>query len=108
MEEFSLCRQTGAAHRIDCPGDFALLASACVSRKRISGFQVLDNRAEIDRFGIKRLVLGDFCPVQNFEAVTFEHFFAAPALKCDDLATDAFFAGTIERSEEHTSELQSH
>src|SRR5262249_42970599 len=42
--------------------------------------------------------------VQNLEAVTFEHFFAAPALEGNYLTADAFFAGTIEVAQISTHE----
>src|SRR6478752_9012274 len=87
-----------------CPGDFALLACARVSRKRIGSLQVLDNRAEIDGFGIKRFVFGDLRSVQNLKAVAFEHFFAAAALEGNYLTADAFFAGTIEVAQISTHE----
>src|SRR6478609_5973515 len=76
--------------------DFELLACARVSGKRVRGLQVLDDGAEVDRFGIKRFVFGDLCPIQNLEAVTFEHFFAASALEGNDLPIDAFLARAIE------------
>src|SRR4030095_11521009 len=72
-----------------------LFAGTRVRGERASGFQILDDGAEVDRFGIKRFVFGDLCPIQNLEAVTFEHFFAAPALERDYLATHSFLAGAI-------------
>src|SRR5215510_13963130 len=65
-------------------------------RKAVPRFQILDDRAEVHRFGIKRFVFGDLRPVQNLEAVALEHFLTATALERDYLAADAFFAGAIE------------
>src|SRR5206468_5959657 len=77
----------------------ALFLGARICGKRVRSFEIFDDRAEIYRFGIKRLVLGDLRAIQNFETVTFEHFFAAPAFERDDLAANAFFTGTIEVAE---------
>ncbi len=73
-----------------------LFADARIRGKRAGRFQIFDDGAEIDRLGIERFVFCDLRPIQNLEAVTFEHFFAAPAFKGDDLAADTFFAGAIQ------------
>src|SRR5207248_11546226 len=70
--------------------------SARGNRERLGRFQVLDHRAEINRFGIERFVFCDLGPVHDAETVTLEHFFAAPAFEGDDLAIDAFFAAPVE------------
>src|SRR4030095_10894098 len=64
--------------------------------ERLRRFQILDHSAEVDRLGIKCLVLRDLRSVQYFEPVTFEHFLSAPALKGDDLAVNTFFPGAVE------------
>src|SRR4029078_6356355 len=89
---FLLTKETGAAHRTCSSPRFRLVAGAGVSGKRVVAVESLKDGAEIDRFWIKRFVFRDLRPVQNLEAVTFEHFFTAPPLERDDLAIDALFA----------------
>src|SRR5882762_4556262 len=48
-------------------------ARARVGRKRPRRFEVLDDRAQVNRFGIKRFVLRDLGPIQNLESVALEH-----------------------------------
>src|SRR5262245_4556694 len=74
----------------------SLLAGARIGGEWVGGFEIFDDGAEVDGFGIERFVFGDLCPIQNPKAVAFEHFFAAPALEGDDLAANPFFAGAIE------------
>src|SRR5439155_7044565 len=74
----------------------ALFADARVSGKWAGRLQILNDRAEIDRLRIECLVFCDLRSIQNLEAVTFEHLFAAPALERNDLAAHAFFAGAIQ------------
>src|SRR5882724_670508 len=72
-----------------------LLADTRVSGKRPCSFQVLNYGAEINRLRVKRFVLCDLGPIQDLEPVALEHFLSAPALECDDLAVNTFFARTI-------------
>src|SRR6266481_8149725 len=70
-------------------------ARARVGRKRPRRFEIFDDRAQVNRFGIKRFVLRDLGPIQNLESVALEHLFAAPAFKGDDLAINALLAAAI-------------
>src|SRR6266705_1494941 len=101
-KSYNVKRESSESHLTFCtPGRLLevilrLFADARVGGKRPRCFQILDDSAEIDRLGIERFIFCDLRPVQNLEPVTFEHLFAAPAFKCDDLAANAFFAGAIE------------
>src|ERR1700736_2903461 len=61
-----------------------------------SMLQRLHHGAQIDRFRIVSLVLGNLSPVHHFEPITFKHLFAASALEGDDLSVNSFFAASIE------------
>jgi hypothetical protein len=52
---------------------FALFADARASGKRLGRLQILDDRAEIDRFGIECFAFCDLRPIQNFEPITLNH-----------------------------------
>src|SRR6202040_2640782 len=62
----------------------------------LSRFQIFDHGAEVNGLRIKPFVFGDLRAVQDFETITLEHFFAAPAFEGHDLSVNAFFAATIE------------
>src|SRR4029450_7757006 len=64
--------------------------------ERLRRFQILDHSAQVDRLGIKCLVLRDLRSVQYFEPIAFEHFLSAPALKGHDLTVNTLFAGAVE------------
>src|ERR1700686_4705630 len=74
-------------------------ARARVGRKRPRRFEIFDDRAQVNRFGIKRFVLRDLGPIQNLESVALEHLFAAPAFEGDDLAINALLAAAIKITE---------
>src|SRR6267143_7194725 len=74
-------------------------ARARVGRKRPRRFEIFDDRAQVNRFGIKRFVLRDLGPIQNIESVALEHLFATPAFKGDDLPINALLAAAIKITE---------
>src|SRR5439155_2942326 len=65
----------------------ALFADARVSGKRPGRLQILDDRAETDRFGIECFLFCDLRPIQNLEPITLEHFFSALALEHERFAS---------------------
>src|SRR6266436_5214125 len=68
----------------------------CRDGERFGRLQILDDGAEIYRFGINCPVFRDLRPIQHFESVALEHFLSPPTFKCNDLTVDAFFAGAVE------------
>src|SRR5260370_14040146 len=72
-----------------------LLADARIRGERFRRLQILDDGAEIHRFGIKGLVLCDLGAIQNLESITLEHFFAAPAFERDDLSVNTFLTRAV-------------
>src|SRR5213082_159020 len=66
-----------------------------VGRQRFSRFQILDHCAQINRLGIKCLVLLDLGAIQNLEAIALEHLFAAPAFERDDLSVNTFLTRAV-------------
>src|SRR5260370_5161036 len=72
-----------------------LLADARIRGERFRRLQILDDGAEIQRFGIKGLVLCDLGAIQNLESITLEHFFAAPAFERDDLSVNTFLTRAV-------------
>ena len=75
-----LCRQKERAKlspheslkQVGPPPLLILRTRAGVRRKRLGRFQILDHCAQVNGLGIKRLVLGDFAAIQDFESVTLE------------------------------------
>src|SRR5207248_4469181 len=66
-----------------------------VGRQRFSRFQILDHCAQINRLGIKCLVLRDLGAIQDLESIALEHFFAAPAFERDDLSVNTFLTRAV-------------
>src|SRR5207237_7167618 len=78
------------------PASASIGSGARCDRQRLGSFQILNHRAQINRFGIKGLVLRDLGAVQNLKSVSLEHHFAAPAFECDDLSVNAFVAASVQ------------